>query len=548
MKKYYWLNDNSRTVLSRGYLMEGQTAEQRIEQIAQCAENILGIEGFAQKFEDYMSKGWFSLSSPIWSNFGTNRGFGISCFGTEIQDDTADILKGISEIGMMTKYGGGTASYFGNLRGRGAKIKDNGESNGSVSFMKMYDTMMDVISQGSTRRGSFAAYLPIDHPDIEEFLRVRSEGHPIQNLSMGICIPEGWMQSMIDGDSEKRNLWAQVLKKRRESGYPYLFFADNVNENKPQVYKDKGLEIKTSQLCNEIMEYTSEDKSFTCCLSSMNLYHYDEWKNTDAVETLTYFLDAVLTEFIDKSEHVPYFEKARKFAIEHRSIGLGVLGWHSFLQKRMIAFESLEANYMTNEIFKNINEKSLSASIQLATMYGEPEILKGYGERFTTRIAIAPTTSSSFILGQVSPSIEPLYGNYFVNDIAKGKFTYKNPELQKMLAKKNKDTPDVWHSIMMKAGSVQHLDFLNEHEKAVFKTFGEIAQITIIRQAAIRQRHIDQSQSLNIRIGKNVSVKEINQLHIEAWKLKIKSLYYQRGVSSAQDTGRSLFECASCES
>lgn len=545
--KYEWLNKDSRDFLNRGYIVN-QTPEERIRDIAETAEKILKINGFADKFEDYMSRGWYSLSSPIWANFGNDRGLGISCFGTEYQDETSDILRGVSEIGMMTKMGGGTAGYFGNLRPRGSSIKDNGTSNGSVMFIKIYNTMMNVISQGSTRRGNYAAYLPIDHGDIHEFLRIREEGHPIQDLSFAVTIPEGWMQEMIDGDKEKREIWAKVLKKRSETGYPYLFFADNVNKNKPQVYKDKGLEIKTSQLCSEILEYTSEDKSFTCCLSSMNLLHYDDWKDTDAVKTLTYFLDAVLTEFIEKASKIPYFEKAVKFAKEHRSIGLGVLGWHSLLQSKMIPFESMEAKYLNNDIFKNINEQSLEASKELAHMFGEPFILLGYGERFSTRLAIAPTTSSSFILGQISPSIEPLHSNYFVKDLAKGKFVYKNPYLKKILSKKGKDTPEVWKSILMKGGSVQHLNFLTDIEKGVFKTFGEISQMEIITQASQRQKYIDQGQSLNVMIHPDTSVKDINKLIIEAWKLGIKTLYYQRSANVAQEVGRDINVCISCES
>lgn len=832
--KYQWLNEDSRKFLERGYLQKGQSAEQRINEIAQNAEKILGIEGFAEKFEEYMSKGWFSLSSPVWANFGTNRGLPISCvtgdtwiitqnggkkakdikegdlllthlnrfrpvtqviktkdkndiwklklddvddtlfitgnhqvltnqgwiriedlnfeshevavnmklysddydsllyspiktlertdkiedvydftveedhsfscagvvvhncFGIELQDQTDDILRGVSEIGMMTKMGGGTAGFFGQLRGRGDAISSGGESNGTVSFMKMYDTMMDIISQGAVRRGSFAAYLPVDHKDIHEFLRIREIDSGIQNLSFAVTVPEGWMQSMIDGDKEKREIWAKVLKRRSESGYPYILFEDNVNNNKPQVYKDKDMKIKTSQLCvsgdqmvrsqfgdttveelyqkgeelflfdgfkivkaskmkktgeskqtftfhlangfshtvtadhkvsttrglvqyknlrlgdkvhcvqnmpdverfnkdeigqlslflpetseivkfemnevqdvycvtvdssehlwvcngivtsncSEILEYTSDEKSFTCCLSSINLLHYDEWKDTDAIEVLTYFLDAVLTDFIDKAKGIAYFEKAVKFAEEHRSIGLGVLGWHSYLQSKMIPFESMGAKFLNVAVFKNINEKSLKASKELAELFGEPKMLEGYGERFTTRLAIAPTTSSSFILGQVSPSIEPLHSNYFIKDLAKGKFSVKNPFLIEILKQKGKNTPEVWKSIMMKGGSVQHLEFLTENEKMVFKTFGEISQKEVVLQAAQRQKFIDQGQSLNLMIHPEAEVKEINQLMIEAWKLGIKTLYYQRSANVAQEIGRSLNECVSCE-
>lgn len=546
--KYGWLNKDSRKFLEDGYLLPGITPEQRIREVAETAERINGIEGFADKFEDYMSKGYYSLSTPVWCNYGLDRGFGISCFGIEVQDSTSDLLRGVGEIGMMTKNGGGTATWFGNIRSRGSVISNNGVSNGSVSFMEMFDKTMTVISQGRARRGYMAAYLPIDHGDILEFLNIRSEGHNIQELAIGVTIPEGWLQSMKDGDKEKRKVWAKVLKKRSETGFPYLMFEDNVNNHLPQVYKDKGMKVKTSQLCSEILEYTDDEKSFTCCLSSINLLHWDEIKNTDAIETLTYFLDTVLTEFIEKADGIPFMEKTVKFAKEHRSIGLGVLGWHSYLQSNMIPFEGLQAKQLTTEIFSTINERSLKASKELAAAFGEPKILEGYGERFSTRLAIAPTTSSSFILGQVSPSIEPLMSNYFVKDLSKGKFSFKNPYLQKLLKEKDKDTKEIWQSITKKGGSVQHLTFLSDEEKAVFKTFGEISQLEIVQQASVRQKYIDQGQSLNLLIHPDTPVKDINALMLEAHALGIKTLYYQRSVNLAQEVGRNLMVCQSCES
>ena len=543
----YWLNKQSRTFLERDYLLPGVTAEQRIKEICDRAEEILGIKGFSDKFHSYVEKGWYSFSSPVWSNFGLDRGLPISCFGIDIQDDIMDILRASSEIGAMTRYGGGTAGFFGKIRPRGSEIKNNGKTSGAVHFMELFQTITQVVSQGRMRRGFFAAYMPIDHGDIEEFLNCHTEGHPIQDLAFAVTIPEGWMQSMIDGDKNKRKLWAKVLQRRAEKGYPYLFFDDNVNNNLPQTYKDKGLKINHSQMCSEIIEYTDEEKSFVCCLSSLNLLHYDDWKDTDAVEMLTYFLDAVYTEFIDKTEGIPFMEKARKFAIEHRSIGVGVLGWHSYLQSVMIPFESMEAKLLNTQIFKLIDERTLKASKELAKLYGEPKMLEGYGERFTTRVAPAPTTSSSFILGQVSPSIEPLFSNYFVKDLAKGKFTYKNPYLQKLLKDKGMNSSEVWRSIMSKGGSVQHLDFLSEREKFVFKTFGEITPLEIIQQAAGRQKYIDQSQSLNLVIHPDASLKDVNALYIEAWKLGLKTLYYQRSSNLAQETSRNIMDCASCQ-
>tara|TARA_R110002020_G_scaffold458489_2_gene675956 strand:+ start:4900 stop:6537 length:1638 start_codon:yes stop_codon:yes gene_type:complete len=543
----YWLNKQSRTFLERDYLLPGVTAEQRIKEICDRAEEILGIEGFSDKFHSYVEKGWYSFSSPVWSNFGLDRGLPISCFGIDIQDDIMDILRASSEIGAMTRYGGGTAGFFGKIRPRGSEIRNNGKTSGAVHFMELFQSITQVVSQGRMRRGFFAAYMPMDHGDIEEFLNCHTEGHPIQDLAFAVTIPEGWMQSMIDGDKKKRKLWAKVLQRRAEKGYPYIFFDDNVNNNLPQTYKDKGLKINHSQMCSEIIEYTDEEKSFVCCLSSLNILHYEDWKDTDAVEMLTYFLDAVYTEFIDKTEGLQFMEKARKFAIEHRSIGVGVLGWHSYLQSNMIPFESMEAKLANTQIFKLIDERTLKASKELAKLYGEPKMLEGYGERFTTRVAPAPTTSSSFILGQVSPSIEPLFSNYFVKDLAKGKFTYKNPYLQKLLKDKGMNSSEVWRSIMSKGGSVQHLDFLTQTEKLVFKTFGEITPLEIIQQAAGRQKYIDQSQSLNLVIHPDASLKDVNALYIEAWKLGLKTLYYQRSSNLAQETSRNIMDCASCQ-
>lgn len=548
MKNFYWLNSDSRTFLKRGYLPEGVEPEERLKQIADHSEKVLGIEGFSDKFLNYMSKGYFSLSTPVWLNYGLKSGSSISCFGITVQDELSDILRSLGEIGMMTSQGGGTAGYMGDLRPRGASINNRGTSGGPVHFMEAFQSVTSVITQGEARRGHFAAYLPIDHPDIQEFLNCRTEGHPIQTLSTAVCIPEGWMQSMIDGDKDKQKIWAKVLQRRSETGYPYIYFDDNVNNNKPQVYKDKNMKINHSQMCSEILEYTDREKSFTCCLSSINLLHIEEIMQTDAVETLTYFLDSVLTDFIEKASIKPYMEKAVKFAIEHRSIGIGVLGWHSYLQSKMIPFESLEANLKNNQIFKFIHDRSFQASKELASKFGEPLMLKGYGERFTTRLAIAPTTSSSFILGQISPSIEPLAGNYFVKDLAKGKFTYKNPYLKEILKQKEKNIDEVWQSIANKGGSVQHLDFLSELEKNVFKTFSEISQLNVIQQAAARQKFIDQGQSLNTMIHPDTPVKEINKLIIEAWRLGIKTLYYQRSANLAQVVSRNLMECIMCES
>ena len=553
-KEIYWLNKDSRKFLERGYLLEGETPEQRIRDIAETAEKYLNSEGFADKFESYMHRGFYSLSSPIWANFGRKRGLPISCFGSYVGDTMETIMEKVSEVALMTKHGGGTSAYFGALRGRGTPISSGGESTGSVHFMELYDKLMEVVSQGSVRRGSFAAYLPIDHPDIEEFLKIRGEGHPIQNLSIGVCVSDEWMKKMVDGDKEARRIWGLVIKKRFESGYPYIFFSDNANNQAPEIYKEKGMKINNSNLCSEIMLSNKEDESFVCDLSSLNLEKWKEMVSTDAVETLVYFLDAVMSEFIDKTEGIKFMEAPRKFAINQRALGIGVLGWHSLLQSEMIGFESFHAKALNVQIWKGIREKADKATLELANAFGSAPIYHNdndkleYNRRNTTTLAVAPTTSSSFILGQVSPSIEPLNSNYFVKDLAKGKFTYKNPYLKKLLKEKGMDDDDTWKSILIKGGSVQHLDFLSQEEKDVFKTFGEISQKEIIIQAAQRQKYIDQGQSLNLMIPPNTKPKEVNELMIFAWEQGIKSLYYQRSANPAQELARSILTCKSCES
>ena len=547
MKKYKWLNKDSRDFLKRGYLQTGETAEQRGRDIALAAEKSLKIKGFADKFEDYLSRGFYSLSSPIWANFGRERGLPISCNGVYIEDRMDAILDKQAEVGMQTKHGSGTSAYFGALRSRGTDISAGGTSSGPVHFMELFDKVTSVVSQSNVRRGSFAAYLPIDHPDISEFLRIRSEGNPIQEMSFAVCITDEWMRSMLEGDRKKRSVWANVVKKRFETGYPYIFFTDTANANSPKAYKDKKLKIHASNLCSEIFLHSSEDESFVCCLSSLNLLKWDEIVETDAIEVLTYFLDAVMEEYVQKTKDIPFMKASHNFAKRQRALGLGVLGWHSYLQSKMISFESMDAKFLNTEIHKTISEKCDKATKELAVLFGEPEHLQGYGKRNMTTMAIAPTTSSSFILGQVSPSIEPLNSNYFTKDLAKGKFTYKNPYLESLLEEKKKNTQTTWKSILVKGGSVQHLDFLSDEEKAVFKTFGEISQKEIVIQAAQRQKFIDQGQSLNVMISPKCPPKQVSELLIFGWEQGVKSFYYQRSANPSQELARSILNCSSCE-
>lgn len=547
MEKLWWKNEESEQILNRGYLLKGETVEGAIERVSTAAAQRLYKPELKEAFQEMIERGWMSLSSPIWANMGTERGLPISCFNVHVPDHIEGITHKLGEVIMQTKIGGGTSAYFGALRERGSAVTDNGKSSGAVSFMRLFDTAMDTISQGGVRRGAFAAYMDIDHADIMEFLTIKDIGSPIQNLFNAVCVPDYWMQDMVDGDMHKREVWAKVLESRQQKGLPYIFFTDNVNRNKPQVYKDHKLMVNASNLCSEIMLPSTTDESFICCLLSMNLELYDEWKDTDAVKLAIFFLDAVLQEFIVKTEGNYYLASANKFAKRHRALGLGVLGWHSYLQRNMIAFESMEAKSLTSKIFKDIQEKSDKASMELARIYGEPELLKGYGRRNTTTMAIAPTTSSSAILGQTSPGIEPYSSNYYKAGLSKGNFMRKNKYLKELLKTKGIDNEETWRTIMLNHGSVQHLTELSQHEKNVFKTFKEISQLEIIQQASIRQKFIDQSQSLNLNIPSNLPVKEVNKLIIEAWKLGIKTLYYQRSQSVSKELVMNLVTCASCE-
>lgn len=544
---FYWLNDVSLDILNRGYLLEGVTPQQRIRQIADLFEDNDGTEGIGDKFYKYMSRGYYSLSSPIWSNLGLDRGLPISCFGSYVGDTITDIVGTVAEVSMQSKIGGGTSAYLGHIRPRGSAISNNGTTNGSFPFLSLFDRTVSVISQGAQRRGQFAGYIDVEHPDVQEWLNIKSQGNTIQDIFYAVCITDEWMQTMIDGDVDKRTTWAKILQRRKEFGLPYIFFTDTVNRNTVDVYKDKGMKIHNSNLCAEIALPANEEESFVCCLMSMNLEQFDEWKDTDAVQVAVRFLDTVLDEFIDKAWDMPHMRKAVEFAHNHRAIGLGVLGWHSYLQSKMIPFGSMDAMLENAKVFKLIQDRSYAASKLLAIDKGEPHVLKGYGRRNTTLNALAPTKTSSSILGQVSPSIEPFGSNYEVVLNAKKTYSQRNKYLEKLLEEKGKNTEETWKSILKNNGSVQHLDFLSQHEKDVFKTFLEISQMDIINQAAQRQPFIDQSQSINLKVHPETPTKVLNQLHIEAWKKGVKTLYYQKNVNAAQEYIRDKEECTSCE-
>ena len=551
-EKYWWLTDESKQMLERGYLLPNQTVDEKLNSICKYAASFYkDEEGLKEKFLEIFERGWCSLSSPIWANFGEDRGLPISCFNTYIPDSMDGIYGSLHEIAMETKLGGGTSGYF-KLRPIGSPIKGGGISSGLMSFVELFDTTTKVVSQAGVRRGAFVAYVDIEHPEIEKFLTVKDKQSSLQSINTGICVSDEWMKLMEDGDKEKREIWAKILKSRREKGIPYLFFSDTVNKNKPQIYKDTNSIINASNLCNEIYLPTSETESFVCCLLSMNLFTYDEWKNTDTVKLAVMFLDAVMSDFIKKVKDIPSMYKTYNFAKRHRALGLGVMGWHSLLQQKMIPFESFEAQQLNTSIFKYLKENSYKASVEIGDKYGYAPIFdevetSDIKRRNTTLLALAPTTSSSSILGQVSPSIEPYASNYFVAGLAKGSFTKKNLQLESVLINKNKNTEDVWKSIIQNQGSVQHLDFLTDREKDVFKTFQEISPFTIIQQASARQYFIDQGQSINLKIPNAMSIRDVNKVHMEAWKLGLKGLYYQRGTSVAKEAVLSMMGCKSCE-
>lgn len=558
---WYWLGEEQEKFLANGYVLEGVDPKDRYHEIADHAESILKAEakkngkddsvfnGYADRFYAYIAKGYYSISTPVMCNFGLKRGLPISCFGSYVEDSVEGILKTLSEVGMMGKYGGGTSAYFGEVRPRGSAITNNGESNGSFSFLENFESIINTISQGTSRRSQFAGYIDIEHKDVREWLTARQEGSPIQVIFHGICVGDQWLQEMINGDMEKRETWALILEARRDGGVPYIFFRDNALKGRPDVYQSPKYPIHASNLCTEIMLPSNKDESFVCCLSSINLVHWDEIIKTDAIELMVYFLDAVMEEFIERVDGKAHMQRAHRFASRHRALGLGVLGWHSLLQSRMLPFNSSEALKLTRDIFEGFKERTYTASEFLGDILGVPEVLKeaGIERRNTTLMSVAPTKSSSFILGQVSQGVEPFKTNFFIRDSAKLKTLWKNPFLEKVLAQYDMNTNEVWDSIIVNGGSVQHLDFLSDKEKEVFLTFGELDQTGIIRQAGLRQRYIDQGQSINLMIDPNLNPKSLNELYLYAHKVGLKAIYYTYGYNAAQELNRNLATCESCE-
>lgn len=549
-----WMQTESLKTLQGGYLLPDETPYGMYSRVAKSAASYYKDSKYwEQKFFNAMWNNWLCISSPIAANLGSDRGLPISCNSIAVGDSIDSIFNKAHELAMLSKNGAGVGIDISNIRARGINIKGNGKSEGIIPWAKIYDQTISSVSQGSTRRGAAALYLDMEHGDVDEFMNMRrpvgDANRRCLNLNHGVCITDDWMKHMLGGNKEKRQRWQNLLLNRVETGEPYIFFTDNVNNANPDCYKSNGLSVKASNICTEIFLYLDDSHSFVCCLSSLNLTTYDQWKDTDTVEVAVRFLDAVLSEYIEKSENVPGLECSRRSAIKGRAIGIGVLGWHTLLQQRMLAFDSFEAMQLNNEIFKTMRERADKETALLANEFGEPEWCKGHGRRNTHCLAVAPTVSNSTISGGHSAGIEPIAANIYSQKSAKGTFIRKNPTLEAMLESYGKNILDTWKSINEFNGSIQHLSFLNDQEKLVFLTAREINQHAIIKQAAQRQKYIDQGQSVNLFFASNSDPKYIHEVHLAAWESGLKSLYYFRseGVIRGDLASRSKEECSACE-
>jgi ribonucleoside-diphosphate reductase alpha chain len=542
------------STISKGYLLPGETPKKAYRRVAHAVAMRLNRPDLENKFFKYIWNGWIGLASPVLSNTGTDRGLPISCFGI----DTPDSVRGIgltnAELMRLTSYGGGVGISLSRIRGRGSNITGNGKSEGVVPWAKIYDSTIIATNQGSVRRGAASVNLDINHIDIKEFLQIRRpKGDPNRqclNLHQCVVVDDAFMKRLNDRDGEAMSLWMEILKSRVETGEPYIMFKDNVNKDNPLAYRMNNLDVSMTNICTEITLHTDEEHSFICCLSSLNLAKYDEWKNTDVVETAIYFLDGVMEEFIVKTNGKDSMIRSHRHAKKGRALGLGVMGWHTFLQQKNLPFNSIASTAWTHTIFSDIKVKAEAASRQLAAEYGEPLWCKGTGMRNTHLLAIAPTVSNSR-LNNCSAGIEPQPANVYVFNGAKGTFIVKNPELETLLNVKDKNSNKVWDQILADNGSVANLpsDVLSEDEKEIFLTFPEINQLGLVQQAAVRQRYIDQTQSLNLAFDPTDSPKWINQVHMEAHKLGIKTLYYLRTDSVIKgDLGsRTSEDCQACD-
>ena len=549
-----WMDEISLATISKGYLLPGETVKTAYKRVANAAANRLKKPELANKFFKYIWNGWIGLASPVISNMGTDRGLPISCYGV----DTPDSIRGIgltnAELMRLTSKGGGVGISVSRIRPRGTEIAGNGKSEGVVPWCKIYDSSIIATNQGNVRRGAASVNLDIEHPDVDEFLEIRRPKGDVNrqclNLHQCVVVGDNFMRKLEARDSESMQRWAKVLKSRMETGEPYIMYKDNVNKNNPIAYRMNNLEVTMTNICSEITLFTDEEHSFICCLSSLTLAKWEEFKDTDCIQTAIWFLDGVMEEFIDKSNGKESLKRTHKHAKKGRALGLGVMGWHTFLQQKGLPFASIASTVHTRNIFNKIRMEAETASMELAAEYGEPLWCRGTGMRNTHLLAVAPTVSNSVICGGISAGIEPLPANVYTFNGAKGTFIRKNKSLEELLESKGENKEKWWKQMLQEGGSVMGLPdtVLSSDEKEVFLTFPEINQLELVKQAAERQKYIDQTQSLNVSFDPNDSPKWINQVHMEGWKLGIKTFYYLRTDSVIKgDLGSRMADCVACD-
>ena len=558
----HWGNtDVYRKTISGGYLLQGESPREAYVRVSKAVARRLYKPELADTFFEYIWNGWLCLASPVLSNTGTDRGLPISCFGIDVADSISDIGTKNLEMMLLAKHGGGVGVGINMIRPAGAKITGNGTSDGVVPFCKIYDSTILATNQGSVRRGAASVNINIEHADFDEWLEIREPKGDVnrQSLNLHQCAVVGdkFMRRLEAGDKDARNKWSKLLQKRKATGEPYILFKGNTNKANPDAYKSNSLKVHMTNICSEITLHTDENHSFVCCLSSLNLAKYDEWKNTNLIYDSIWFLDGVMEEFIHRAKGLRGFENAVRSAQKGRAVGLGVLGWHTYLQEKGIPFEGLLSQYETRRIFSQIKIESDRASRNLAETYGEPLWCVGTGMRNTHTRAIAPTVSNSKLSGNISPGIEPWAANVFTEQSAKGTFIRKNPTLVKFLRKHKLNTEKIWNKILRDGGSVQGLKELDDltftndvPAKEVFKTFKEINQLELVNQAGIRQQYIDQGVSLNLAFPSEATPKWINRVHLDAWKKGIKTLYYMRTESVLRgDIAAAAMdeECLACD-
>ena len=555
-----WMDDIAVSMISKGYLLSDENVFDGFKRVSKAAARRLRRKDLQPFFYEAMVKNWLCLASPVLSNMGTERGLPISCYGIDVDDSVEGIASANSELMRLSSQGGGVGMSLSRIRGRGARIKDNGVSEGIIPWAKIYDSTILATNQGSVRRGAASFNLDINHPDIEEFLMMRRPKGDVNRQCLNthhcVVVDDVFMQKVEDRDPHSLKIWGEILRTRLETGEPYIMFKDNVNKANPEGYKKLNLEVTMTNICSEIVLYTDPLHSFICCLSSLNLARYDEWKDyrfengMSVPELMTWFLEGVLQEFIDRAKNIRFMENTVRSAMKGRAIGIGALGWHTFLQAKGVPFVGIQANAYTREIFSFIDAESLKASKDMAVEYGEPEWCKGTGVRHSHRMAIAPTVSNAHISGGVSPSIEPLPANIYNLKTAKGVFIKKNPILEQLLESKGFNIPSVWDQIAKDQGSVYGVQdhILSAEEKEVFRTFKEINQLEIVRQAGIRQQYVDQTVSLNLCFDPNDTPRWMSEVHKEAHKAGIKTLYYLRTESVLRgDNLDRTAACVACE-